>query len=52
MTKRAIYRAAERSLGEALEYEAQLQRAAFRTRDFKEGVTAFLQKRQPVFTGE
>jgi 2-(1,2-epoxy-1,2-dihydrophenyl)acetyl-CoA isomerase len=52
LTKRAIYRASACSLGDALEYEAQLQRAAFRTRDFKEGVTAFLENREPVFTGE
>jgi 2-(1,2-epoxy-1,2-dihydrophenyl)acetyl-CoA isomerase len=52
MTKRAMYKATERTLAEALEYEAQVQDGAFRTEDFKEGVAAFLQKRAAVFQGK
>jgi 2-(1,2-epoxy-1,2-dihydrophenyl)acetyl-CoA isomerase len=48
-TKRAVYRAAEHALRDSLEYEALLQGAAFKTDDFKEGVTAFLEKRAPDF---
>jgi 2-(1,2-epoxy-1,2-dihydrophenyl)acetyl-CoA isomerase len=51
MTKRLFERAASSRLEDQLELEAQLQLAATRTEDFAEGVAAFLEKRDPRFSG-
>jgi 2-(1,2-epoxy-1,2-dihydrophenyl)acetyl-CoA isomerase len=51
MTKRLFERAAATRLEDQLELEAQLQVAATRTEDFAEGVAAFLEKREPRFSG-
>jgi 2-(1,2-epoxy-1,2-dihydrophenyl)acetyl-CoA isomerase len=51
MTKRLFDHADHATLEEQLEREAQLQAAATKTADFEEGVAAFLEKREPKFTG-
>ena len=51
MTKRLIDRALNATLEQQLEREAELQAAATQTEDFREGVSAFLEKRPPSFQG-
>jgi 2-(1,2-epoxy-1,2-dihydrophenyl)acetyl-CoA isomerase len=51
MTKRLFDHAGTATLEEQLEHEAQLQAAAAASDDFREGVTAFVEKRPPVFRG-
>jgi len=50
-TKRAFNHALLPHLEDVLDYEAHLQEAAGRTDDHREGVKAFLEKREPVFRG-
>jgi 2-(1,2-epoxy-1,2-dihydrophenyl)acetyl-CoA isomerase len=51
LTKRAINSALANDLESQLALEADLQRVAGRTADYKEGVRAFQEKRRPTFTG-
>src|SRR4249919_869034 len=51
LSKRLFDRAEHSTLEEQLELEAQLQAVATQTDDFKEGVSAFLEKRDPRFVG-
>lgn len=52
LTKRAVNRAVFADLEELLDYEASLQEIAGRSDDFQEGVRAFVEKRQPAYTGK
>ncbi|MDE3079184.1 MAG: 2-(1,2-epoxy-1,2-dihydrophenyl)acetyl-CoA isomerase [Paracoccaceae bacterium] len=52
MTKRLIQAAAGNSLEAQLDLERDCQQIAGRSADYAEGVTAFLEKRKPVFRGE
>ncbi len=51
LTKRAMNRGWGMSLDEALEYEAYLQEVAGRSQDNREGIAAFLEKREARFSG-
>ena len=52
LTKRAMNKAWDSSLANALTYEAHLQEIAGRSHDNQEGVLAFLEKRDAQFTGK
>jgi len=49
--RRALRAGLSNGLDEQLQLEAQLQAEAGKTRDFREGVLAFLEKRAPGFEG-
>lgn len=51
-TKQAFAASATNSLDDQLELEKELMRAAGKTADYREGVAAFLEKRQPQYRGE
>jgi 2-(1,2-epoxy-1,2-dihydrophenyl)acetyl-CoA isomerase len=51
MTKRLFDHAYDATLEEQLALEAELQGAATESADFREGVQAFLEKREPRFSG-
>lgn len=52
LIKRAIRSSWDNSFDEQLDLERDLQTLAGRTDDYREGVAAFMEKRQPNFTGK
>ncbi len=52
LTKQALNASATNNLQQQLALEDQYQQQAASTKDFEEGVKAFLEKRKPVFMGE
>ncbi len=52
LTKKAFNKSYENSLSEQLDIEGILQQEAAETEDFREGVTAFLEKRKPNYKGK
>jgi len=52
LIKRALNASANNTFDEQLDLERDLQRLAGRTEDYREGVAAFIEKRQPRFKGQ
>ena len=51
-TKQALNKSFGQNLQQQLRTEDELQQKAALTKDFREGVTSFIEKRKPNFTGQ
>ncbi len=51
LIKKGVYKGVSGDLEGQLDFETLAQRICFQTEDFKEGITSFLEKRQPKFKG-
>jgi enoyl-CoA hydratase len=51
LIKDLVYRGLERGLGEHMRHHVEALQACFRSEDHKEGVAAFLERREAHFTG-
>jgi len=52
LTKRLLNKSMENSLSEQLDMEGKLQIESAQTEDYAEGVSAFVEKRKPIFIGK
>jgi 2-(1,2-epoxy-1,2-dihydrophenyl)acetyl-CoA isomerase len=52
LLKKALYASSGNSLDAQLDFERDLQREAGLSEDYREGVSAFKEKREPKFTGQ
>lgn len=50
--KRSLFQISQHSYLDALRLDSEIYGDVYKTKDFKEGVTAFLEKRKPVFRNE